>query len=81
MSSPAGINKDKVFLARNTGGRSRGAAADGSSLLEVLQGLAVANGLECKISCQNSKVCPTCAVQRGGYLHCCERPGQASCCQ
>lgn len=55
MSSPAGANKDKVFLARNTGA-SKGAADDSQRLLQVLQGVAVANGLECKISCQNSKV-------------------------
>jgi hypothetical protein len=65
MSSPAGLgSKDRVFLARNTGssrasgdGSSRGgAAADDGRLLKVLHGVAVANGLECKISCQNSKV-------------------------
>lgn len=55
MSSPAGANKDKVFLARNTGS-SKGAADDSQRLLQVLKGVAVANGLECKISCQNSKV-------------------------
>jgi hypothetical protein len=56
MSSPAGTNKDKVFLSRNTGGL-RSAAGDDPRLMSALQGVAVANGLECKISCQNSKVC------------------------
>eukprot|EP00775_Hariotina_reticulata_P006274 gene6274-6513_t len=55
MSSPAGTNKDKVFLSRNTG-RLRSAAGDDPRLMSALQGVAVANGLECKISCQNSKV-------------------------
>lgn len=55
MASPTGANKDKVFLARNTG-TNRGAADDSSRLIQVLRGVAVANGLECKISCQNSKV-------------------------
>jgi hypothetical protein len=67
MASPAGLSsKDRVFLLRNTGSSSsrgsgdgssrKDAAADGDRLLQMLQGVAVANGLECKISCQNSKV-------------------------
>lgn len=55
MASPAGANKDKVFLARNTGA-SKGEAESSERLVQALQGVAVANGLECKISCQNSKV-------------------------
>lgn len=74
MAAPAGLgSKDRVFLARNTGssrgsgeGSSRGdAAADDSRLLQVLHGVAVANGLECKISCQNSKVRAWGAVRVG----------------
>jgi hypothetical protein len=67
MASPAGVSsKERVFLLRNTGSSSSTGSVDGSSrkdaaaddgrLLQVLQGVAVANGLECKISCQNSKV-------------------------
>lgn len=62
MASPAGVSsKDRVFLLRSSkhgsrSSRAEGAAGDGGRLLQVLQGVAVANGLECKISCQNSKV-------------------------
>ncbi|WIA19087.1 hypothetical protein OEZ85_003737 [Tetradesmus obliquus] len=62
MASPAGVSsKDRVFLLRSSkhgsrSSRAEDAAGDGGRLLQVLQGVAVANGLECKISCQNSKV-------------------------
>ena len=48
-----------MFLARNMGtSRATLAAQPAPRWGEVLRGVAVANGLECKISCQTSKVRP-----------------------
>jgi hypothetical protein len=49
----------RVFLlrqARRAGALAPGGGADEAALMALLRGVAVANGLECKISCANSKV-------------------------
>ncbi|KAI8469341.1 MAG: hypothetical protein J3K34DRAFT_522233 [Monoraphidium minutum] len=61
MGAPAGAEArdGRVFLprqARRSGAALPGGGADEGRLLALMAGAAVANGLECKISCANSKV-------------------------
>jgi hypothetical protein len=56
MCSGCGVNKDKVYLPRSVQRSRTMSVEDDPQLLEVLQGVCIANGLECKISCSNSKV-------------------------
>ena len=55
MSSPTPTTQEHLFLRRNLSQRARN--MPDVELVEMLKALVVTNGLECKISCANSKVC------------------------
>lgn len=74
MGTPAGVNKDRVYLNRNMTRLPGGSPSD-ALLAESLSAVRMHNGLECKISCSNSKVrflaCVGRGVWSGGLSACC----------